>query len=40
MAYARERDDIIVVPRYDICLDHDILIIEKSNSDRTSRYSS
>ncbi len=28
MAYARERDDIIVVPRYDICLDHDILVIE------------
>ena len=28
MAYPRERDDIIVVPRYDIRLDHDILVIE------------
>ena len=28
MAYPRERDDIIAVPRYDTCLDHDILVIE------------
>ena len=28
MAYARERNDVIVVPRYDICLDHDMMVIE------------
>ena len=28
MAYARERNDVIVVPRYDICLNHDIMVIE------------
>ena len=28
MAYARERNDVIVVPRYDICLDHDMTVIE------------
>jgi hypothetical protein len=28
MAYACERDDMIIVPRYDICLDHDMMVIE------------
>ena len=28
MAYARERNDVIVVPRYDICLDHNMMVIE------------
>ena len=28
MASARERNDVIVVPRYDICLDHDMMVIE------------
>ena len=28
MAYARERNNVIVVPRYDICLDHDTMVIE------------
>ena len=28
MAYARERNEVIVVPRYDICLDHDMMVIE------------
>ena len=28
MAYAREREDMIVVPRYDLCLDHDMMVIE------------
>ena len=28
MAYARERNDVIVIPRYDICLDHDMMVIE------------
>ena len=28
MAYALERNDVIVVPRYDICLDHDMMVIE------------
>ena len=28
MAYAREQNDVIVVPRYDICLDHDMMVIE------------
>ena len=28
MAYAREWNDVIVVPRYDICLDHDMMVIE------------
>ena len=28
VAYARERNDVIVVPRYDICLDHDMMVIE------------
>ena len=28
MAYARERDDMIIVPRYDLCLDHDLMVIE------------
>ena len=29
MAYALERNDVIVVPRYDICLDHDIEIQQR-----------
>jgi len=28
MAYARERDDMIIVPRYNLCSDHDVMIIE------------
>ena len=27
MAYGRERNDMGVVPKYDLCLDHDILVI-------------
>ena len=28
MAYARERNEVIVVPRYDVCLDHDMMVNE------------